>query len=111
MTAEIAILNKEAVALAADSAITAGFQKNQKIFGSANKLFALSKYSPVGLMIYGSAQYMAIPWETIIKQYRRQLDEKKFPNLYDMLMISSNIWTVVINMFHLQYRIVILNKA
>jgi hypothetical protein len=81
MTAEIAILNKEAVALAADSAITAGFQDSQKIFGSANKLFALSKSAPVGLMIYGGAQYMDIPWETIIKQYRRKLNDNKHSNL------------------------------
>ena len=81
MTAEIAILNKEAVALAADSAVTVGFQKNQKVFGSANKLFALSKSAPVGLMVYGNAQYMDIPWETIIKQYRRNLNEGKFSTL------------------------------
>ena len=81
MTAEIAILNKEAVAMAADSAVTAGFQKNQKIFSSANKLFVLSKVAPVGVMVYGNAHYMDIPWETIIKQYRRVLDKKKFSTL------------------------------
>lgn len=81
MTAEIAILNKEAVALAADSAVTAGFQTNQKIFSSANKLFALSKFAPVGMMIYGGAQFMNIPWETIIKEFRRKLDEERFAKL------------------------------
>lgn len=81
MTAEIAILNKEAVALAADSAVTINYKNNQKIFSSAHKLFALSKYSPVGMMIYGSAQYMGIPWETIIKQYRRKLDKDKLKSV------------------------------
>jgi hypothetical protein len=44
MTAEIAILNREAVALAADSAVTFREEKGQKILTSANKIFALSKY-------------------------------------------------------------------
>jgi len=67
MTAEIAIMNKEAIALAADSAVTMRQEKGQKIFTSANKLFALSKYYPIGIMIYGSASFMSVPWETIIK--------------------------------------------
>lgn len=66
MTAEVAILNKEAVALAADSAVTIDYKNNRKIFSSSNKLFALSKYAPVGIMVHGGAQHMGIPWETII---------------------------------------------
>jgi hypothetical protein len=78
MTAEIAIMNKEAIALAADSAVTMGGGESEKIFTSANKLFALSKYEPVGIMVYGSAIFMGIPWETIIKVYRNNLGKKKF---------------------------------
>jgi len=81
MTAEIAIMNKEAIALAADSAVTTGQEKEQKIFTSANKLFALSKYYPVGIMVYGNASFMDIPWETIIKIHRSELDKKKFDTL------------------------------
>jgi hypothetical protein len=81
MTAEIAILNKEAVALAADSAATTGIGMSPKIFSSANKLFALSKYTPIGMMVFGGAHYMSIPWETIIKEYRRKLGETRFPTL------------------------------
>lgn len=81
MTAEIAIMNKEAIALAADSAVTMIEEKGQKIFSSANKLFALSKYWPVGIMVYGNATLMEIPWETIIKIYRRKLGEKSFARL------------------------------
>jgi hypothetical protein len=51
MTAEIALLNKEAVALAADSAVTARHERGEKIFVSANKIFALSKYAPVAAMV------------------------------------------------------------
>jgi len=58
MTAEIAIMNKEAIAIAADSAVTL---REGKIFTSANKIFSLSKYRPVGVMIYGNATFMGIP--------------------------------------------------
>ncbi len=78
MTAEIAVMNKEAIALAADSAVT---MTAEKIFTSANKLFTLSKYHPVGIMVYGSAIFMGVPWETIIKVYRDNLGKKKFSTL------------------------------
>lgn len=83
MTAEIAIMNKEAIALAADSAVTmstAG-QRAVKIFPSANKLFTLSKFFPIGIMVYGNAQLMGIPWETIIKLYRDKLGNSEFDTL------------------------------
>ena len=81
MTAEIAIMNKEAIALASDSAVTMIGKSGQKIFTSANKLFALSKYHPVGIMVYGNAIFMGVPWETIIKVYRNNLGKKKFNTL------------------------------
>ena len=80
MTAEIAILNKTAVALAADSAITFG---PQKIYNSGNKLFSLSVYRPVGIMVYGNAEFLGVPWETIIKMYRANLKKKKYGKLMD----------------------------
>ncbi|KMP11362.1 hypothetical protein UZ36_04745 [Candidatus Nitromaritima sp. SCGC AAA799-C22] len=72
MTAEIAILNKSAVALAADSAVTIG----EKIYNTENKIFTISKYHPVGIMIYGNAMFMEVPWATIIKMYRVSLGRK-----------------------------------
>ena len=81
MTAEIAILNKTAVALAADSAVTIQNQKGSKIYNSANKLFCLSKYNPVGIMLFGNADFMGVPWETIIKIYRKDLKDKTFSTL------------------------------
>jgi hypothetical protein len=76
MTAEIAVMNEEAIALAADSAVS-----GPKIFTSANKIFALSKYHPVGIMVFANAQFLNVPWETIIKQYRRELGDRSFPTL------------------------------
>jgi len=81
MTAEIAIMNKTAVALAADSAVTIEQDKDKKIFNTVNKLFALSKYQPVGIMIYGGANFMDVPWESIIKIYRAKLGKEKFLTL------------------------------
>lgn len=81
MTAEIAIMNKTAVALAADSAVTITNSRNQKIYNSINKLFTLSKYRPVGIMIYGSGQLMGVPWESIIKIYRGRLGKRQYATL------------------------------
>ncbi|MCH8822237.1 MAG: hypothetical protein IH984_01900 [Planctomycetes bacterium] len=87
MTAEVAILNRQAVAMAADSAVTISFEsegrKREKIFTSANKVFALSKHHPVGIMVYGTASFMEMPWETVIKDYRATLGQKSFDALPD----------------------------
>lgn len=69
MTAEIAIMNTVGVALAADSAVTVG-HRNEKIYTSADKLFQLSEVDPIGIMVYGGADFVGVPWETIIKSYR-----------------------------------------
>lgn len=80
MTAEIAILNKSAVALAADSAVTVQHGRGFKIF-QTNKLFHLCRSNPVGIMVYQNAELMSVPWETIIKHYRNQLAETSFNTL------------------------------
>ena len=80
MTAEVAIINRNAVALAADSAVTIG---SQKIYNSALKLFSLSKMAPVGVMIYGNASLIDVPWETIIKIFREDLGNKRFDSLQE----------------------------
>lgn len=80
MTAEIVAMNKAAVALAADSAVTIETAAGVKIYNT-NKLFMLSKFHPVGIMIYGNADLMDIPWESIIKTYRKALGERSFKSL------------------------------
>ncbi len=83
MTAEVAVMNKQAIALAADSAVTFQEETGQKIFTSASKIFTLSKYQPVGIMVYGSADFMQVPWETIIKVYKNNLGKKTFKTVAD----------------------------
>ncbi len=76
MTTIVGVLNKRAVAIAADSAVTIG--DTHKVMNTGNKLFSLSKYAPVGIGIYGNASLMDTPWEVIIKCYKRELKTKKF---------------------------------
>jgi hypothetical protein len=80
MTCEIAVMNREAVALAADSAETVF---GRKIFPSAEKLFALSRNQPVGIMTYGDANISGVPWETVIKRFREKLEANTYPKLED----------------------------
>jgi hypothetical protein len=83
MTAEVAVMNCQAVALAADSAMTINYPDGQKIYNSVNKLFMLSKYAPVGIMVYGVGNLTGVPWETIIKCFRGELGEERLPHLRD----------------------------
>jgi hypothetical protein len=83
MTAEIAILNKSAVALAADSAVTFSIGGERQVFQTVNKLFSLSKYHPVGVMVYGNAEFMDVDWETIVKIYRNALSKRSFDSLHE----------------------------
>ena len=77
-------MNKVAVALAADSALTLGSPSGElKVYGSAEKIFQLSANAPVGIMIYGGAEFLGVPWETIIKEFRRGLDRKPLSTLDD----------------------------
>lgn len=76
MTAIVAVLNKHAVAIAADSAVTMG--DTHKVVNSANKIFTLSKYHPVAVMTYSNAAFMGVPWDIIIKEYRRELKDNSF---------------------------------
>lgn len=86
MTVEVAVINKSAIALAADSAVTIMAQdssgrKSHKIFNTANKLFTLSKYYPVGIMVYNTMELGGVQWEVIIKQFRRELGDKSYKTL------------------------------
>lgn len=85
MTSEVVIMNKSGLSLAADSAITSSRNGVHKVYHTANKLFSLTKTHPVGIMVYGSASFMEVPWEVIIKAYRNHLGNETFPNLSDYL--------------------------
>lgn len=79
MTAEIGILNKQGVALAADSAVTIGNGVGH--YDTANKVFGLSKYQPVAIMIYNNSSFMDCPMEIIIKEYRKRIKDDEYDTL------------------------------
>lgn len=87
MTAEIAILNKEAVALAADSAMTAGIGGGRKVFTTANKVFMLSPGKPVGVMVHNNAQFIGVPWETIIYEMGKKIPADGFKTLNEYVRL------------------------
>ena len=72
MTSEILILTPSAVALAADSAVTIG---NRKTYNGVNKLFMLSNDPPMGIMTYNLSDFSNVPFETIIKEFRHEIND------------------------------------
>lgn len=72
MTAEVVIMNRLGVALAADSAVTIG---GQKILNSANKLYMLAPNHSVGVLVFNNSDFMGVPWEILIQQFRNHLTE------------------------------------
>ena len=81
MTAIIAILNKSCAAVAADSAVSVTRENHRKVYNYANKIFNLAKGAPIAIMIYNNAEFVGIPWETIIKMYRQHANHKKFDHV------------------------------
>lgn len=81
MTSIVGVLNKSAVAIAADSAVTLG--DTHKVINSGNKIFTLSKYNPIAIMTYSAASFMETPWEVIIKLYRKNLADKSKAHIED----------------------------
>lgn len=60
VTAEIAILNREAVALAADSMAAA--RGIEKAYSTARKIFPISADPPVAVMVYGGGTLGPLPY-------------------------------------------------
>lgn len=107
MTAQIAILNKSAIALASDSAVTVETRDNRKTYNTVNKLYTLSKYAPVGVMFYGNAEFMGVPWETIVKMYRSKLGTKRFDtvdeyakDILTFIQSSTNVFPASVQQRH-----------
>jgi hypothetical protein len=78
-------MNRLAVVLAADSATTVTHWsdkgKEERYFKGANKIFQLSNFHPVGMMIFDSADLLKVPWEVVAKEFRSTLGKKAFDSL------------------------------
>lgn len=75
-------MNRLGIALASDSAATVRSNGKAKFF-HADKLFMLSSFHPVGVMVYNNSSLLGVPWEVIFKMYRAKLGHKSFPHLQD----------------------------
>jgi hypothetical protein len=83
MTAEIALLNKMAVALAADSAVTIDAGRAAKVYNSADKIFEGTLHDPIAVMVYNRPELNGIPVEVIVKMYRDQRCRTAFATVFD----------------------------
>jgi hypothetical protein len=80
MTTEVAIVNRHAIALAADSAVTVG---RERVWKYANKLFSCGPHNDIGIMIYNAGVFVGVPWETIVKEFRAHCGSKTFDRVTD----------------------------
>ncbi len=95
MTSEVVLMNRQAVAMAADSAVTISGHQYLKTYQSVDKLFPLNDAQPVGVMIYNNAEIMSTPWETVISLYRDATRGRSLDTVQDyaedfMNFISGN---------------------
>ncbi len=95
MTSEVVLMNRQAVAMAADSAVTISGHQYIKTYQSVDKLFPLVESQPVAVMIYNNAEIMSTPWETVISLYREAMRGQSLDTVQDyaedfMNFISGN---------------------
>ncbi|MEM7428114.1 MAG: hypothetical protein AAF441_18635 [Pseudomonadota bacterium] len=81
MTAEAIVMNKFGIALAADSVIASHTATSPKLFNSIEKLFRLTSNGKVAIMVYEATEFMNIPWETLIADYRARLGDGEFDSV------------------------------
>lgn len=70
MTSEVVLLNKEAIVVAADSAVTVGRDPHPRYSKSANKIFDASPHGNLAIAIFSGAEMDGVPWELAVKQFR-----------------------------------------
>lgn len=79
MTSEVVAMNRIGIALAADSVVSVYANGvHRKKHDSGAKLFMLSNVRPIGVMTFGDMSLLGVPWETIIKLFRKNLGHAKF---------------------------------
>ena len=69
-------MNAGAVALAADSVATIPYGLGIKHYRAATKVLALHAEAPIAVLWYGNPDYVGMPWEVIIKEFRRTVDAR-----------------------------------
>jgi hypothetical protein len=72
MTTQVVLTNGLGIALASDSAVTAG----GKVLVTSEKIFELPKPHKVAVLTSGRAQFMGIPWEVIFSAWTESIDKQ-----------------------------------
>lgn len=72
MTAEVVVMNRKGVAMAADSAGTLSSRGTFKIYNSNDKLFQISDKCHIGALTYGYSDINGAPFELIIGRFKEQ---------------------------------------
>lgn len=84
MSVGVCVINRNGIALAADSAGT--FSPNKMFYNSVNKLFSLSQNNACAAIIYGNLSVYNISVEQIIKEFSIHLDSQQpLKDFYDIV--------------------------
>lgn len=79
MTCEAVCMNRQGLAIAVDSAVSLG--AGGRAYPSAEKLFPLANGAPVAIAIFGSAQFIGIPWKLVIETFIAELGAQRYATL------------------------------
>lgn len=84
MSVGVCIINRNGIALAADSAGT--FSGNKMFYNSMNKVFSLSHKNPYGAIVYGNLSFFNVSIEQMLKEFRDYIDDNDNINdFFDIL--------------------------
>ena len=92
MSVGVCIINRNGIALAADSAGT--YPGNKMFYNSMNKVFSLSKHHVYGAITYGNSSLYNISMEQLLNEFRSYLDSQ--PCLADFFDILDSFKAFII---------------
>jgi len=108
MTSVVGILNKRGLAIAADSAVTRtrnnSGRPEEKVTKNGNKMIRMSNDDPIAVMITGSADFLGVPWDVIVRRFRQRRGEenKHYPTVeacvtdfFDYVASNDTLWNDV----------------
>ncbi|WP_130471558.1 hypothetical protein [Candidatus Magnetaquicoccus inordinatus] len=76
MTSEVLLMNKHAVVIAADSAVTLMYEPHARYSKHANKIFDISIHGNIAATIFSSAEIDRVPWKLVLKLFREELSSQ-----------------------------------
>lgn len=84
VTAQVAVLNRNGVALASDSAVTimGNGGRASRSYNSADKIFPLCS-SPVAVLHSGNASLLGVPWQVLVQQWSKARGEQQVATVED----------------------------